>query len=39
MFEDRDLLDPLGQEEGTDIPTDTPEEPTEKVDEEEEEIE
>lgn len=33
MFDDRDLLDPLGQEEGTDVPT----EPTEGVGEEEEE--
>jgi len=38
MFDDRDLLDPLGQEEGTDIP-DIPEEPTEKVGEEEEDLE
>ena len=36
MFDDRDLLDPLGQEEGIDIPAE-PTEPTEGVGEEEEE--
>ena len=35
MFDDRDLLDPLGQEEGTAVP----EEPTEGAEEEEEDLE
>jgi len=40
MFDDRDLLDPLGQEEGTDVPEapEVPGEPAE-VGEEEEDIE